>query len=172
MPSSRRRNEGRAPVVDLEIDSGVEGELDRSFLETVLAEALAGRKVGTSLVVGLTVTTDEGIRGINSRYRGADAPTDVLSFPLLEYERPEQPIPLFPQPPNEPLSLGDIVVSYPRAVEQAREYGHSLERELAFLLVHGAMHLLGYDHEDPADEAVMRREEEAVLLRLNLGRQD
>ena len=121
-------------------------------------------------MVGLTVTGDDGIRQINREYRNIDDPTDVLSFPLLEYDAPERPRPGFPLPPDEPLALGDIVVSYPRAVEQAASYGHSVEREMAFLLVHGVMHLLGYDHEDAADQEAMRREEEMVLGRLGLVR--
>ena len=156
--------------LDWEVDEALEGKVDPGFMESVLTEALSDRKVGSQLEVSLTITTDEGIRELNQRFRGVDAATDVLSFPLLEYTRPEEPRKRFPLPPGEPLSLGDIVVSYPRAVEQAEAYGHSVERELAFLVVHGAMHLLGYDHEDPADELQMRREEERVLARLGLSR--
>lgn len=163
------RPEGRATVtVDWKVDKGLEGKVAPLFMESVLADALSGRKLGNPLEVSLTITTDEEIRELNRRYRDVDAATDVLSFPLLEYERPEQPENRFPLPPGEPLPLGDIVVSYPRAVEQAEAYGHSLDRELAFLIVHGAMHLLGYDHQSPADEQQMRREEEAVLSGLNL----
>ena len=157
-------------VVEWEVEESVEGEVNRPFLESVLEEATAGRWPGGPVAVGLIVTDDEGIREMNREYRGIDAPTDVLSFPLQEYESPEKPRVLFPQPPDEPLSLGDIVISYPRAVEQAREYGHPLERELAFLVVHGVMHLLGYDHEGPAQAGRMRQEEEKVLQRLGLGR--
>ncbi|MHB0870337.1 MAG: rRNA maturation RNase YbeY [Chloroflexota bacterium] len=156
--------------VEWQVEKSLEGSVDRQSLESVLAEALAGRGFGGRVSVGLVITDDEGIRELNHRYRGIDAPTDVLSFPLQEYEAPEKPRLQFPLPPDEPLPLGDIVISYPRAVEQAQEYGHSLDRELAFLTVHGLMHLLGYDHEDPAQAQQMRSEEEAVLQRLGLRR--
>ena len=120
--------------------------------------------------VSVMLTDDAELERLNETHMGATGPTDVLSFPLLEFERPEEPRAAFPLPPGEPMALGDIVVSYPRAVEQAQVYGHSLEREIAFLLVHGAMHLLGYNHEDPSDQPAMRREEEAVLSRLGLPR--
>ena len=158
-------------MVEWEVDGPVQGTVNRHFLESVLGEAMAGRWPGGPVAIGLIITDDAGIREMNREYRGIDAPTDVLSFPLQDYDGPEKPRVLFPQPPDEPLSLGDIVISYPRAVEQAREYGHSLERELAFLLVHGVMHLLGYDHEDPAQAGLMRQEEERVLQRLGLARQ-
>ncbi|MGE5619306.1 MAG: rRNA maturation RNase YbeY [Sphingomonadaceae bacterium] len=162
----------RAPQVEVEweIKKSLEEAVDRKLLESVLAEALVGRGLASSVAVGLVITDDEEIRELNHRYRGIDSPTDVLSFPLQEYESPEMPGLQFPLPPAEPLPLGDIVISYPRAVEQAREYGHSLERELAFLAIHGMMHLLGYDHEDPVQAERMRSEEEAVLQRMGLGR--
>jgi probable rRNA maturation factor len=156
--------------LEWEIDDALEGKVDRRLLEKVLAEALSGRPLAQPLSVGVTITTDEGIQELNRRHRGIDSPTDVLSFPLLDYESPERPRLLFPLPPGEPLSLGDLVISYERAVEQAESYGHSLERELAFLAVHGAMHLLGYDHEDPADAEEMRSQEEAVLRPMGLTR--
>ncbi len=171
-PSSSASPVPRGPVtVEWEADETVEATVDRRFLVSVLAETLAGRTPRGPLSVGLIVTTDEGIREMNRQHRGIDIPTDVLSFPMQQYERPEKPLASFPLPPDEPLPLGDVVISYERAVEQSREYGHSLERELAFLVVHGAMHLLGYDHETPEDADRMRREEEAVLQRMNLGRE-
>lgn len=170
-PPKKPAPKRRPPVVvEWEVDDPLEGVVNRPWMESVLSEALSGRGLGGPLAVGLVITDDEGIRELNQRHRGIDAPTDVLSFPLQEYESPEKLKAQFPQPPGEPLPLGDIVISYPRAVEQAREYGHSLDRELAFLLVHGAMHLLGYDHEDPAQAEQMRREQEEVLQRMELGR--
>ncbi len=157
-------------IVDWDVAEELEERVNRAFLERVLAEALKGRRPFSPLEVGLTITTDEEIRELNRRYRDVDSPTDVLSFPMLDYDGPERPVALFPSAPGEPTSIGDIVISYPRAMEQAAAYGHSPERETAFLLVHGVMHLLGYDHEDPGDEEAMRREEEAVLERLGLTR--
>jgi probable rRNA maturation factor len=169
--SNNPRPEGLSPITVIwEVAETLGGQIDVGFLESVLEKALSGRRVAGTIEIGVTVTTDDSMREINRQHRGVDATTDVLSFPLLDYERPEEPKELFPLPPGEPLSLGDIVVSYPRAVEQATAYGHSLDRELAFLVVHGTMHLLGYDHQAPGDEDLMRREEESVLARLNLTR--
>ena len=103
--------------------------------------------------VSVTFTDNEGIRRINSEFRGIDKPTDVLSFPLTDFEGGDEP------PTDEPLiSLGDIVISLERAREQAEEFGHSFERECAFLCVHSMLHLLGYDHVGSDEEdAEMRR---------------
>ena len=162
--------EGSPPlVVEWDIIDTLDRVVDRTFLESVLKSALMGRKVAGPMSVGMIITDDEGIRELNLRYRGLDTATDVLSFPLQEYESPEQRRTGFPQPPGEPLPLGDIVISYDRAVEQARSFGHSLDRELGFLVVHGAMHLLGYDHEEPAEAQRMRQEEESVLQKLGLS---
>ncbi len=170
LPKKPQSEQLPAVIVEWEVDEALEGVVDRRLLETALNEALKGRALRAPLEVGLTITDDEGIRELNRQHRGIDAATDVLSFPLQEYESPEKLKIVFPQPAGEPLPLGDIVISYPRAVEQAAEYGHSLNRELAFLAVHGAMHLLGYDHEVPSDAAQMRAQEEVVLERMGLAR--
>ena len=93
-----------------------------------------------------------------------DRPTDVLSFALADGTDE------FALPPGVPRELGDVVVSYPRAVAQAEEYGHSVERELAYLVVHGVLHILGHDHELPAEQAAMRAREEAALALVGLAR--
>lgn len=110
--------------------------------------------------VSVLLTDDAGIAALNAQYRGRPEPTDVLSFALREGEGAD---------PADPV-LGDIVISIPRAEQQAEEYGHSVVREVAFLAVHGLLHLLGYDHETPADEADMMRETEAILTPLGLTR--
>jgi probable rRNA maturation factor len=161
---------GRRLELDWDIEEVLADRVDLSLLRSALEAALLGRMGDGPVSVGLTVTHDEGMRRINREHRGLDAPTDVLSFPLLEFDAPEQPAATFPLPPGEALPVGDIVISFERAVQQAADYGHSLAREMAFLAVHGAMHLLGYDHESPGDEARMRQEEEAVLRQLGLER--
>jgi len=129
--------------------------------------------------VSVVVTGDDEIRRLNREYRGIDAPTDVLSFPLLEELGEELP-PGSPPGPQHALwtageggapARGDIVISLERAKAQAEEYGHSLQREIAFLTVHGLLHLLGYDHESEEPERVMRAKEEAILASLDLGRE-
>lgn len=114
--------------------------------------------------VSVTLTNNEHIREINRNYRNKDAATDVISFALNEGEEPE----IIDGP--EINMLGDIIISIERAMEQAEEYGHSLERELAFLTVHGMMHLLGYDHIEEDDRIEMRKEEEYVLGHLGITR--
>ncbi len=116
------------------------------------------------LVIGLTFTGDEEIRAINKEYRGIDRATDVLSFPL--YERDDE-IELLE---GEPAPFGDIVLSVPHAQAQAAEYGHSVEREVCYLIVHGLMHLAGYDHIEADDKAEMRAEEEQLLSAVGVTR--
>lgn len=115
--------------------------------------------------ISVSFLNNDQIRQLNNEYRGKDAPTDVLSFPLGEngvYDQNQE---------TGAYMLGDIVISMPKAVEQARMYGHSLQREVGFLTVHSMLHLLGYDHENGGLEAMrMREKEEAVLLQLGLPR--
>ena len=120
---------------------------------------------GADTEISVTFTDNEGIRAINSEFRGIDAPTDVLSFPLTDYEEVDFPV------ADEPTSsLGDIVLSLERADEQAREFGHSFEREVAFLTVHSMLHLLGYDHINSEEEdAEMRRRQREILESIGLG---
>jgi probable rRNA maturation factor len=113
--------------------------------------------------VSVVLTDDSEVRRLNRQYRGIDRTTDVLSFSQREGE---------PWPEDEPGALlGDIVISMDRAQEQAREYGHSLAREVAFLAVHGTLHLLGYDHQTPVEEQEMMAKAEAVLAGLGLTRE-
>jgi probable rRNA maturation factor len=119
--------------------------------------------------VGLVVTDDETLRDLNRRYRGLDEPTDVLSFghEPLDGLRAEpfdglrtEP---FVTPPDGVRRLGEVILSYPTAERQAEEAGRSVQEETAHLVVHGLLHLLGYDHDDPEDERRMRAREEELL---------
>ena len=114
--------------------------------------------------ISLTLTDNKGIHAINKQFRNIDAPTDVLSFPLVEYEESEEP------PVDDENMLGDIIISLERAEEQANEFGHSFEREVAFLTVHSMLHLLGYDHETgEEDETDMRRRQTEILDMMGLS---
>lgn len=115
--------------------------------------------------LSLILTDNQGIHRLNWEFRRQDKPTDVLSFP-----QEEDLSPWCREKPGPRLMLGDIAISLEKALEQAESYGHSLEREAAFLLVHGALHLLGYDHENPWDEAAMREEQRAVLEHIGIQR--
>lgn len=116
--------------------------------------------------VGVLLTDNEYIRELNLKYRDKDYPTDVLSFALNEKNEEELSITGGPQN----MLLGDIVISMEMAACQAAEYGHSFSRELAFLTVHGILHLLGYDHEKDTEKAEMRKEEEYILSSLGIDR--
>lgn len=119
--------------------------------------------------VCLTLTDGARIRALNREFRQVDSETDVLSFPLWDRRAGEEAT---RNPETNAILLGDIVISLPRAEEQAREYGHSLRREAAYLCVHGMLHLMGYDHMNDGERAVMRAREEELLTALNLTRED
>lgn len=109
---------------------------------------------------------DREIQSLNREYRGRDVPTDVLSFPLIDRDDLDKQVPT-----EIEVLLGDIIISAERADEQAKEYGHSFQRELAYLTVHGILHLLGYDHSSPQEEKVMRAKEEEILEILQIKRE-
>lgn len=119
--------------------------------------------------VSFLVTDDADIRELNREYRGKDAATDVLSFPLYAAD-PHHLLEPQSVAGQGTASLGDVVISLTRASEQAAEYDHPVRRELAFLAVHGLLHLLGYDHHDEEDRRAMRQREEKILSSLGLER--
>lgn len=145
-------------VLRIEVGEAFLGEVDRDLLARVLCATLTSEGIVRPVELSVLVTDDATIRDLNRDYRNQDCPTDVLSFSQLEGAAE------FPRPPGEPQPLGDIVISYDRVREQAREYGHSEQRELAYLAVHGLLHLLGFDHETEAERAKMRAAEEAALV--------
>ena len=115
--------------------------------------------------VSVTIVDEEEIRFYNHTYRNIDAVTDVLSFALLEGEK-------FDYPKGFPTQLGDILICYKRAKKQARSYGHTLKREMAFLFAHGLLHLLGYDHMSKKDEKKMFSRQEEILAELGIRRKN
>ena len=153
------------PTLNLDLNLEVEpaaGEWDEARAVRLITAALVSQGVTQPAEVGLTITDDTSIQALNLQYRQVDAPTDVLSFPLLS-DADLTGRGTFVTAPDGILHLGDVVVSLPRAREQAVEYGHSLQRELGYLIVHGVLHLLGFDHEHEADQRRMREMEEAIL---------
>ena len=147
---------------------------DEDF-DVSLLEQFGAQDVDTdaTLCMELVFTDEEGIRSLNASTRGKDAVTDVLSFPNLEniFCKPIRKAD-FPFDTDEEgnLFLGSVVICRQRAAQQAEEYGHSLEREVYYLAVHGLCHLLGYDHEEESDKALMREREERIVSAMNLGR--
>lgn len=126
--------------------------------------------------VNLTLTDNEGIHEINQSYRQIDRPTDVLSFPMLSYEKAgdfsklEEDYDDNFNPDTGEIMLGDIVISVDKVREQAESYGHSEKREFAFLIVHSMLHLFGYDHMTPEEAAVMEAKQNEILNEMNIFR--
>ena len=124
----------------------------------------------SKLYISITLTTPEHIHEINKQYRNVDRAPDVLSFPIFEKEEIDEKI------RNHDFEhedvLGDIVISIEKVEEQAKEYGHSFEREFAYMLVHGFYHLMGYDHIQEEDKVIMRVKEEKVLKKLGIRRDE
>ena len=124
--------------------------------------------VNSKLIITVTLTTPENIRKINNEYRKIDRATDVLSFPMFEKDELDKKIK--EQDFICEDVLGDIIISVEKVKEQAKEYGHSFERELSYMVVHGFYHLMGYDHIEEKDKVIMRPKEEKVLNRLGITR--
>jgi probable rRNA maturation factor len=124
-------------------------------------------------VVSLSFVDDETIHQLNKEYRGIDRPTDVLSFAMQETVEDEQEL-WFDEEEEQDMPLetllGDIIISVPTAAAQSEEYGHSLEREIGFLFVHGFLHLIGYDHQDETAEQEMIKKQEMILQKAGLHR--
>ena len=131
------------------------------LLARVLQEGLRQLDVDDDVEICVTFIDDEGIRQLNREYRSLDKVTDVLSFPQDEEDW---------DLPDVTRPLGDIIISLQRAAAQAEEYGHSFEREVGYLAAHSLLHLLGFDHQSPADKGVMRQREEAIMEACGLDR--
>ena len=143
----------------------------KSFLRKVIRTALTEQGVNVPCEVDVYVTGDAGIQELNREMRQVDRPTDVLSFPEFELTPGELPGVEDADPGTGLVPLGDMVLSMERVQAQAKEYGHSNRRELAYLVVHSVLHLLGYDHLDEGPmKAQMREHEEAIMKRLDLER--
>ncbi len=142
---------------------------------TVIEEALEYEGCPYETEVNLLLTTDEEIHAMNREFRQIDAPTDVLSFPMLEYEAPgdfsgfeDQEASFHPE--SGELLLGDIVISKDKVLKQAEEYGHSPKREFAFLIAHSMLHLFGYDHMEEGERLVMEQKQRDILEHVGILR--
>ncbi len=158
----------------LEWNSELDEEIPAHWIEQL--QVLLG-KVGesediTDGEVALTFVDNEAIQALNSTYRGLDQPTDVLSFAMNDEVEDDLDIVFDAELEIEAgdVLLGDIVISVERAKEQADEYGHSLEREIGFLFVHGFLHLIGYDHQSEEEEKLMFSKQERILQEAGLTR--
>ena len=146
-------------TLELDVAPEFETDVDVDLLESVLTRALVAQKVSGAVELSLVITDNAELQELNRHYRGIDAPTDVLSFSQDETAEGDA----FPTIDAVARPLGDIIISGDRVREQAIDYGHSQRRELAYLAVHGLLHLLGYDHETEEAKDQMRTAEESAL---------
>ena len=153
-------------------------DLNKTATE-VASHILEKEKCPFDCEVNLTITDNEGIHDVNKEFREVDAPTDVLSFPVLEFDNPAD-FSTFEKNPDSVLDydydtdkvmLGDILISKDRVISQAEEYGHSEKREFAFLVAHSMLHLLGYDHMTDEDAKVMEEKQKKYLEELGIVRE-
>ena len=139
-------------------------EIIKRVVETCYTEE---NMQNANISISIILTTPENIKEINTKYRNIEKETDVLSFPMFEKEEIKQ---MILNKNNIPEVLGDIIVSIEKVKEQSKEYGHSFERELAYMIVHGFYHLMGYDHIEEKDKIEMRPKEEKILEKLDIKR--
>ena len=139
--------------------------LINAIIKKCIETMLAAEKISVPCEINVLITNDKGIRVINQASRGIDKPTDVLSFPMFQLEagNPPKDWEEFIDPETDLCPLGDMAISFERAVAQAKEFGHSTRREVGYLTIHSMLHLLGYDHLDEGlQKAQMRGREEAI----------
>ena len=150
--------------MDVLFENNTKEEVNYKLIENVISEALKYEGVSDNTEISVTIVDNEEIRKINNKFRNIDRATDVLSFPLIDFDNEDLP------DDGSKIYLGDIIISIERAKEQANEYGHSLDREVGFLTAHSMLHLLGYDHMVPEEEKVMFAKQEEILSNLGLKR--
>lgn len=153
--------EEEAPAIDVQIAPDYAGLLSEEWLRRIAEGVLDAE--GVPGQVAVVVTDDEGIRELNRDFVGIDEPTDVLSFSAQEEAEG------FVAAPEVAEYLGDVIVSFPRAAAQAKEAGHPVDEEVALLVIHGLLHLLGYDHADDGGRALMWARQDALLARNKPG---
>ena len=162
-------------LVENEANRGLDFDYEE-VIKTVISKTLETENCPYETEVNVLLTGNEEIHEANKEFRGIDRPTDVLSFPMVDYEFPsdfscvDKNPESYLNPETDELLLGDIMISVDKVYEQANEYGHSRKREFAFLIAHSMLHLLGYDHIDEAERKVMEVKQEAILDALGITR--
>ena len=155
--------------MDVLFENNTNEEINYKLIEKVISEALRYEGVNDNTEVSVTIVDNEEIRKINNKFRNIDRATDVLSFPMFEKDELDEKIKSGDFPYED--VLGDVIISIEKVREQAEEYGHSFERELSYMLVHGFYHLMGYDHIEEEDKKIMRPKEEKILNELKITRE-
>ena len=153
--------------INVLIDEGLEGCPEVTWLQSVAEQVLVAQRADPEAELGLVIAGQEKVQQLNLRYLGRDEPTDVLAFSMLPEpatgEEAKADLPHFVVPPDGVSHLGEVIVSCPQAVIQAEERQHSVTKEIAILIIHGILHLLGYDHDEPEPERQMRTREAEIL---------
>lgn len=150
------------PLIGVEIDDGFQDMVKEEWVRAIAQLVLEQEVPEGTPELGILVTGDDEVRKLNRQYRNIDSTTDVLSFALAEGAG-------FMTPPDGLVHLGEIIVSYPQAERQALEEGKDTSQEVSLLLVHGLLHLLGYNHADPEEEQQMRAREKVLLQAISQG---
>jgi probable rRNA maturation factor len=146
--------------INVLFDEGFEASVSEDWLRRVATVALASEHQADA-EMGILITGQEQIRRLHKEYMGEDEPTDVLSFAMRERSADDAPDFVFPA--GDAVHLGEVIISYPQAEIQAAEHAHSARKEVAILLIHGVLHLLGYDHDEPGRQQKMQARESAIL---------
>lgn len=156
-------------IVELSYDGIEENEEYRNLIQKVITKCFETENLlNKKIYINIILTIPENIRKINKQFRNIDKETDVLSFPMFEKQEIDNIVKKGSE--NQDI-LGDIMISIPKVENQAIEYNHSFERELAYMVVHGFYHLMGYDHMNDEEKEIMRKKEENVLNNLNINRE-
>jgi probable rRNA maturation factor len=150
--------------VNVLIDEEYEGELGAGWLRSVAEQVLVAENAAPEVELGLVITGQARIQELNLVHLGIDGPTDVLAFPMSNEE--DSDMPDFITPPDGAIHLGEVIISFPQAFMQAEEHRHPVKKEIAILVIHGVLHLLGYDHDVTEPEQRMRAREAEILERI------
>ena len=148
--------------IGISIEEKFQECIDEEWARTIAHDVFRAESITPPYEMSLVFTDSETVQRLNRDYRGVDEPTDVLAFYMLPQHGADAD---FVSPPDDITHLGEVIISYPKTEEQAKEQGHSTEQELTLLIIHGILHLLGYDHEKPEEEAKMKTREKELLER-------
>jgi probable rRNA maturation factor len=146
------------------IEKELVGKVEKRWLKSLTEKVIKAQGIGANVEIGVVLAGADRVRQLNRDYLGHDGPTDVISFSAREEPAGESVN--FVQPPDEVLHLGEVVVSYPQAVIQAQEYGHTEQREIQILVIHGVLHLMGYEHDTPELAREMKAREADTLRQI------
>jgi probable rRNA maturation factor len=154
------------PEINISVEQKLKVPLEKGWLLRIALRTLEAEGIASPVEMGLVITDSKTIQKLNRTYRGEDRPTDVLAFHMPHGTGQDSEL-SFVGPPDGINHLGEVVISYPQAVRQAQEQGHSVAQELALLIVHGVLHLLGYNDELPQEKQQMEARANEILKRLD-----